>query len=133
MILNFHLVGCRSQRQTEPSSQTQMMVDPSRLTPVCRMTAVHFGLERMLNLQESGSDTETSQTYVLPTWNVQKILSISHCKINIQSNLCTTTRKLWPLLTGVRCSEVPLRFKHRKMDLKIVVGEGRWLLFGGGR
>ena len=56
---------------------------------------------------------------------------------NIQSNLSTTTTlgtpKLWPLLTGGRCSEVPLNYKCGKRDVKIVVVVDRWSLFGGGR
>ncbi len=38
---------------------------------------------------------------------------------------------MWPLLTGGRCSEVPLCCGKR--DVKIVVIVDRWSLFGGGR
>ncbi len=51
-------------------------------------------------------------------------------------HLCTTTTlgtpKLWPLLTGDRCSEVGLCYKNLNWGSKMVVVVGRWLLFGGG-
>jgi hypothetical protein len=37
------------------------------------------------------------------------------------------------LLTGGRCSEVPLHSKSLKRDSKIVLVVYRWSLFGGGR
>ncbi len=43
------------------------------------------------------------------------------------------TPKLWPLLTGGHCSEVPLCSKCLKWDAKIVVVKDWWSLFGDGR
>jgi hypothetical protein len=37
------------------------------------------------------------------------------------------------LLTGGRCSEVPLSYKQGKWGHKIVVAVYKWSLFGGGR
>ncbi len=55
----------------------------------------------------------------------------------MQSNLSTTTNlgtlKFWSLLTGNRCSEIPLYSKCGKWDARIVVVVDRWSLFGGGR
>ena len=41
-------------------------------------------------------------------------------------------KKQWLLLTGGRCSEVHLRYKSSKWDLKILAIKGMWSLFGGG-
>jgi hypothetical protein len=50
----------------------------------------------------------------------------------MQSNMSTTTTfgtpKLWPLLTGGRCSEVPLYSKYGKQAVNIVVVVDRWSL-----
>jgi hypothetical protein len=38
------------------------------------------------------------------------------------------TKKYWPLLTGGRCSEVPLISKCGKLNSKIVVVVDKWSL-----
>jgi len=54
----------------------------------------------------------------------------------MQSNLCTTatlgTQNLWPLLTGGRCSEVPLCYKQGKQDQDIVVAIRRYVVVSSG-